>query len=100
MERRDNHSKLTFYARIGLILHAFLLTLLILYLGRILFIPLFFALLVAILLHPLSQFFERKFKKGIAATISVLLFIIFIGAIVFFFIKELVLFLKDLPKAQ
>jgi AI-2 transport protein TqsA len=70
------------------------------YLGKVLLIPLFFALLVAILLYPLSKMFERRMKKSLSAVTSVILFLIFIGSIVFFFIKELVLFLKDLPKAQ
>lgn len=100
MERNNNDSKLAFYGRIGLILHAFLLTLLILYLGKILFIPLFFALLVAILLYPLTRFLEKSIRKSFAAILPVLLFILFVGSIVFLFIKELVLFLRDLPKAQ
>ncbi|HWJ91309.1 MAG TPA: AI-2E family transporter [Flavisolibacter sp.] len=99
MERKEN-SKLAFYARIGLVLHAFLLSLLILYLGKILFIPLFFALLIAILLYPLTRMMERRMKKSAAAVLAVLLFLVLVGSVVFFFTKELVLFLKDLPKAQ
>lgn len=101
MANTSTDSKLALYARIGLVLHAFLLTLLILYLGKVLFIPLFFALLVAILLYPLTRFFEKRIKKkGPAAIISVLLFLSFVGAIVYFFIRELIVFLKDLPKTQ
>lgn len=101
MSKNSDSSKLVLYARIGLILHAFLLTLLILHLGAILFIPLFFALLIAILLYPLSRRIEKlRVKKTIAAIISVVLLIIFIGAIVFFFSIELAHFFKDLPKAQ
>ncbi|MFL5740951.1 MAG: AI-2E family transporter [Flavisolibacter sp.] len=100
MEKNTRNSKLAFYARIGLVLHAFLLSLLILYLGKVLFIPLFFALLVAILLYPLTRVLERKIKKNLASILPVLLFLVFIGSIIFFFTRELGLFLKDLPKAQ
>ncbi len=98
---RSENSKLVFYGRIGLILHAFLLCLIILHLGEVLFIPLFFALLIAILLYPLTRYLEtRGFKKGIAAITSVILLIIFVGFIIFFFSIELIHFFKDLPKAQ
>jgi AI-2 transport protein TqsA len=100
MQRDNNYSTIAFYGRVGLILHAFILTLLIMYLGKVLFIPLFFALMIAILLYPLSRFLERWLKKSIAAIISVLLFIGLLILIVFFFTKELISFLKDLPKIE
>ncbi|MBD0351385.1 MAG: AI-2E family transporter [Bacteroidota bacterium] len=93
-------SVLAFYGRIGLVLHAFLLSLFILYIGKVLFIPLFFALLIAILLYPLTLFFEQRIKKTPAAILSVLIFIFFVGLLIFFFIKELLVFFKDLPLLQ
>src|SRR5438270_12933681 len=101
MQRSGDNGKLAFYARIALTLHAFVLILFILHLGQVLFIPLFFALLIAILLYPLSRYFERLgVRKGIAAIISVILFILFVGSIVFLFTVELAHFFKELPKAQ
>jgi AI-2 transport protein TqsA len=101
MSRTNDNSKLVFYARIGLILHAVVLSLFILHLGQVLFIPLFFALLIAILLYPLSLFFERHhLKKNIAAILSVIIFIAFIGSIIYFFTVELTHFFKDVPKVQ
>jgi AI-2 transport protein TqsA len=100
MIKNKSNSTLAFYARIAVMLQAFFLSLLILFLGKALLIPLFFALLIAILLYPLTLFFERRLKRNIAAIFSVLIFLVFIGSIVFFFTKELLLFLKDLPKAQ
>lgn len=100
MIKDKSNSTIAFYARIALMLQAFFLSLLILYLGKILLIPLFFALLIAILLYPLTLFFERRLKRSFAAILSVLIFLVFIGSIVFFFTQELFLFLKDLPKAQ
>ncbi|MGE5520545.1 MAG: AI-2E family transporter [Candidatus Dadabacteria bacterium] len=100
MQRNNNDSRMAFYGKVGLILHAFILTLLIMYLGKVLFIPLFFALLIAILLYPLSRFFERWLRKAFAAIISVLLFITLLALVVYFFTRELISFLKDLPKIQ
>ncbi|MEP6595231.1 MAG: AI-2E family transporter [Ginsengibacter sp.] len=97
---KNKSDSLVFYARIALMLQAFFLSLLILYLGKILLIPLFFALLIATLLYPLTLFFERRLKRNFAAILSVLIFLTFIGSIVFFFVKQVFLFLKDLPKAQ
>src|SRR5437879_4656976 len=98
MEGTSNRSKFIVYARIALILHAFILSLLILHLGKTLFIPLFFAFLVAILLYPVTQGFEKRlhFPKGLSAVFSVILFIVFIGAIIFFFNLELTRFFKDI----
>ena len=100
MIKNKSDSSLAFYGRIALMLQAFILALLILYLGKVLLIPLFFALLIAILLYPLTHFFERRLNRNLAAILSVLIFIIFVGSIVIFFTKELFLFVKDLPKAQ
>ncbi|MFL5787013.1 MAG: AI-2E family transporter, partial [Flavisolibacter sp.] len=48
-----------------------------------------------------SRYFERLgVRKGIAAIISVILFILFVGSIVFLFTVELAHFFKELPKAQ
>src|SRR5438270_8293097 len=102
MSRLNDNSKLVIYARFGLLLHAFVLTLLILHLGEVLFIPLFFALLVAILLYPLSVTFEKKLrlKKTPSAILSVIIFIAFVGSIILLFTRELIHFFKDLPKVQ
>ena len=97
----DNHkSGFSSYARYGLALHAVVLTLFILYLGRILFIPLIFALLIAILLYPLCRFLEKRISRGLAALVSVLLFLTVAVLIITFLMKEIFLFVKDLPKTQ
>jgi len=100
MMKNRRNSTLVFYGRFALMLQALFLSLLILHLGKVLLIPLFFALLIAILLYPFTLFFERRLKRNLAAVLSVLIFLLFIGSIVFFFTKEFFLFLKDLPKAQ
>ena len=93
--------KLAYYARLALILHAVVLIIAILYLGRTLFIPLFFSFLIAVLLYPLENFLERKkFPRGIACAIPLLLFIIVITSLFFFFSKELGSFSKEIPQVK
>jgi predicted PurR-regulated permease PerM len=93
--------KLAFYARVALIMHGLALLLLFMYLGRTIFIPLFFAFLVAILLHPLVIRFEKlHIPKGLAAFISILIFLVIVGGLVYFFSSQVVRFSKDLPHLQ
>jgi AI-2 transport protein TqsA len=93
--------KLAFYARLALILHAVILILFIMYLGKTVFIPLFFAFLVAMLLYPVTSYLERhRFPRGIAAFLSVLIFIIIIGGLVWFFSAQVISFSKDIPRLQ
>ena len=88
-----NSVKLAFYARVALILQGLALILLFMYLGKSIFIPLFFAFLIAILLHPLARFLERKrVPRSLAAIISVLVFVAFIGGLVYFFSHQVVRF--------
>lgn len=59
-----------------------------------------FALLIAILLFPLCKFFEKRLNKSLAALVSVLLFLFMTVLIIMFLIKEILLFVKDIPKTQ
>ena len=60
--------KLAFYARLALILHAVILILFIMYMGKTVFIPLFFGFLVAMLLYPLMRRLEKVgIPRGVAA---------------------------------
>jgi len=96
-----NSVKLAFYARVALILLGLALILLFMYLGKSILIPLFFAFLIAILLHPLAKSMERmRFPRAIAAIISVLVFVAFIGGLVYFFSHQVVRFSKDLPHLE
>jgi AI-2 transport protein TqsA len=96
-----NSVKLAFYARVALILHGLALILLFMYLGKSIFIPLFFAFLIAILVHPFAKFLERRhLSRSLAAILSVLIFVAFIGGLVYFFSHQVVRFSKDLPHLQ
>lgn len=93
--------RLALYARVALILHAFVLVLLLLSYSRTITIPLFFAFLVAILLYPVANWLERhKLGRGFASGITVLLFMLLVGAFVYFFSMQLVNFTHSLPNLQ
>ncbi|HSC36452.1 MAG TPA: AI-2E family transporter, partial [Chitinophagaceae bacterium] len=69
--------------------------------GKTVFIPLFFAFLVAMLLYPMCSFLEKhRFPRGVAAILAVLSFILVIGALVWFFSAQVISFSKDLPRLQ
>lgn len=93
--------KLAFYARVALILHGMALLLLFMYLGRTILIPLFFAFLIAILLHPMVCRLEKwHIPRGFASFISILIFLIIVSGLVYFFSSQVVRFSKDLPNIQ
>ena len=93
-----DHSDFSFSVRTVLIPIAIISSLLLLYWGRLLFIPLFLAFLTAIFLYPLTRFFEKKhFSKITSAATSVLLFFLVIGILLYFFSAQLLQFLKALP---
>jgi AI-2 transport protein TqsA len=96
-----NSVKLAFYARVALILQGLALILLFMYLGKSIFIPLFFAFLIAILLHPLVKWLEKiHMPRSLAAIISVMIFVAFIGGLIYFFSHQVVRFSKDLPHLE
>ncbi|MGB5979966.1 MAG: AI-2E family transporter, partial [Cyclobacteriaceae bacterium] len=69
-----------------------------LYLGREVIIPLVYALLFSFLLLPLSKFLEKHgLPRALAIIISVTLFILIVGVILFFLGFEVVQISKNLP---
>ena len=72
------------YAKLAFVLLSLIIIFTIIYLGQSVLIPLLLALLFAILLRPVSAFFNRKLKfpHVIAVLISVVLFVVFIGGII------------------
>lgn len=93
--------KFPFYARLALTLIAVVLIIFLLAIGSSIFIPLFFALLISILLYPLTDFLERKkLGRSASAFISVLLFISFVALFVYFLALQIIGFSQDLPHFQ
>lgn len=97
-----NAVRLPFYARLALSLLAIVLILFILSVGKSIFIPLVFALLVSVLLYPMCSYMERKWKwpRWLASIISLLTFIAFIVGLVYFFTSQVVKFAHDLPQMK
>lgn len=80
---------------IGLILALF-------YLARTVVVPVIFAVLFGILLRPVERFLNKKLRipRVIAILITVFLFLLVIGAIVFLATFEITRFVDDLPTLQ
>jgi AI-2 transport protein TqsA len=94
--------KLPFYAKLAFILISFILTVFILEEAKDIFIPLVFALLVSILLYPLTRFFEHRLKLGrsFSAILSITLFLAFAGAFFYFLSIQIVNFAGDMPNMR
>jgi AI-2 transport protein TqsA len=93
--------KYPFYARLALILFSVALILLFMWAGKSLLVPLFFSFLVAILLHPVVIFFEkRRLPRALASGITLLMFLILFGGLFYFFSHQLVRLSRDLPSLQ
>jgi putative permease len=74
-----------FYTRLAMVLISLISIGYLSILGKELLCPLLFSFLFSILLLPIAQFFERKLKfpRSAAAGISVILFLVFIAAILY-----------------
>ena len=96
-----NKLKLPFYARVALTLFAIALILVFMWMVKSILIPLFFAFLVSILLHPVVRFFERiRFPRALASLVTILIFLILIAGLFYFFSRQVVRLSKDLPSLQ
>ena len=90
-----------FYARLALTLFAIALIFGFMWVGKSVLVPLFFSFLVAILLHPLVKFFEKKrFPRALAAVTALLIFMILLGGLLYFFSHQVVRLSRDLPSLQ
>jgi AI-2 transport protein TqsA len=90
-----------FYARLALTLFAIALIFSFMWVGKSLLVPLFFSFLVAMLLHPLVKFFEKKrFPRALAAVVALLIFMVLLGGLLYFFSHQVVRLSRDLPSLQ
>jgi AI-2 transport protein TqsA len=94
--------KLPFYAHLALTLTSLVLIVVILMVGSNLFIPIVFALLAALLLYPMTRFFESKLRmsRGLASILSLFIFIVGLGGVCYFLTFEIINFSHGLPKLQ
>lgn len=87
-----------FYIKLSLILLMLSLIALIIFIGQDIIIPLAFAILIAVLLLPLNNFLERKgVSRVLSIIISISLFIIISGAVIYFLSSQIVKFMNDIP---
>lgn len=87
-----------FYIKLSLILLMLSLIALIIFIGQDIIIPLAFAILIAVLLLPLNNYLERKgVSRVLAIIISISLFILISGAIIYFLSSQIVKFMNDIP---
>lgn len=96
-----NTIKLAFYARLALILQALILILVLMHFGKNIFIPLFFSLLISFALLPVCRQLEKwRLPKGVAAILSLLLFMIIIGSLIYILSHQAASFTHNLPLVQ
>lgn len=76
----DNNLKLPFYAKATIILIGLIAFLTVLYTAQDIIIPLVFAVIIAILLHPVVNFFA---KKGINRVVAIVITLLLTIAVVF-----------------
>lgn len=82
----NNTIKFPFYAKLAFILLSIVIIIGVLYVGHQIFVPILLALLFAILLRPIVNFFSKKlrFPHVLSAIVAVILFILFIAGIITF----------------
>ncbi|HEX6222797.1 MAG TPA: AI-2E family transporter [Chryseolinea sp.] len=87
-----------FYQRLSLVLISLAILTLGLYYGKGLLLPIFFAILLSMLLLPITNFFARKkFPKPLSILIPLFLSIVTLGAVIYFLSTQVINFLDDAP---
>jgi predicted PurR-regulated permease PerM len=96
-----NTVKLPFIARLALTLISVVLVIYLMYIGRTILIPLFFGLLISVLLFPLTRLFEKwHLPRGLAAGLALISFMIAVAGLIYFLTIEIANFSNDLPRLQ
>jgi predicted PurR-regulated permease PerM len=95
----DNTSvKLPVYLKIAQIFMGIALFVFVLYIGQDIFIPLVFAIMIAILLNPVIRFLCRmKIPRVLAIILSLLVTMLLIAGMFYFFITQISLFSESFP---
>jgi predicted PurR-regulated permease PerM len=90
---------LPFYARLALVLLSVVLILFLMAEAKSIIIPLFFSLLIAFMLLPITRWLEhRRLPRSVAALCSILIFVILVAGLVFLLGQQIADFTKDLPQ--
>ena len=86
-----------FFIKAPVILFGLVLFCYILFVLSSVLVPFAFALLIAILLNPLSRFFGRKLPRGVAIFIAILIALAFLATVVYFLSRQILTFNESLP---
>ena len=71
------------------------------YFGRILFVPIFYGLFIAIVLYPLCKWLERhRWPRSLAILGGLLIVILLFSLLVWLLLSEINALQKDLPELQ
>jgi predicted PurR-regulated permease PerM len=90
-----------FYLRFGLSMLSLAILSIAIYLGRHIFIPFFFSVLLSVLLLPVIRFLQKKqLSKVLSITLSLVVSLFFIGIIVYFISTQIGHFLEDIPALE
>lgn len=96
-----NATPVPFYQQLSLKLLALTLIGFVVYIAADILVPLAFAILLAILLLPICNFFERKgCSRVIANLVAIFLGMVFIAVIIYFLSSQVSHFLQDLPSIK
>jgi predicted PurR-regulated permease PerM len=93
-----DHHTVPFYQRLSLVLLSLAILTIGLYYGKGIILPILFAILLAMLLLPVTTFLARKkFPKPLSIIIPLFLSIVTLGAVIYFLSTQVVNFLDDAP---
>lgn len=97
-----NELNLPYYIRFTIKLFMIILLGAIIIYAKSLLVPLAFAILLAILLLPMANFFENKllFSRGLSAITCIIIGLALISALIYFLSQQISLFVQDIPSIK
>jgi len=101
MTNTSDQKGLPYYAKFSLNLLSVFMVATLLYIGSGILLPLFFSIILAILLLPVSNWLtRRRIPEVLSMLLSILLAFIFIGTIVYFLSSQIASFSDDWPSIK
>ena len=97
----NGYIQLPYYVKLGIKLLVFLLAIFLIYIAKSIIVPLYFSLLLAILLLPVTNFMERLNIPRMAANLfSIVIALLFIAMIIYFLSLQITYFVRDVPSIE
>ena len=91
------YKKSPFLITLSLVLFCLLAIGFLIWIGQDIIIPIAFSVLLAILLLPLNNFFEKKITRVWAISLSLLISLTLLSGLIYFFTYKIAGFVDDLP---